>query len=66
MKMNLSSDEIAAVVKAVDIHRQALVRRLDRTDLTPQAHKDAIAEIVSLTTASTALKEAQDASLAPS
>lgn len=63
--LELNEDELAATAKAVDVHRQALVRKLGRIgDTNPAEQARTLAEIQACSSASAKIRVVDDARLA--
>lgn len=63
--LELDEAELAATAKAVDVHRQALVRKLDRIGSSDQAEKArTLEEIQACSSASSKIRSVHDAQLA--
>jgi hypothetical protein len=62
--MRLSDEALTVTVKAVDVHRAALLRRLERLDLSDELRHQAADEIAALTEAGHLLKSEQDSRVA--
>lgn len=62
---DLDDSELAATAKAVDVHRQSLVRKLQRiSDTNPAEQARTLAEIQSCSSASAKMRRVHDAQLA--
>lgn len=61
---DLPPDELAVTAKALDVHRQSLIRKLDRVGNNTNERKRTMQEITSCTNAATRFREAHDALLA--
>ena len=62
---DFTDDELAATAKAVDVHRQALVRKLERIGRSNQAERDnTLAEIRACSSASHKMRVIHDEQLA--
>lgn len=61
---DLPPDELAVTAKALDVHRQALINKLDRPGLSATERKRTMAEITSCSSAGKRFREAHDALLA--
>jgi hypothetical protein len=61
---DLPPDELAVAAKALDVHRQSLIRKLDRVGNNANERKRTLQEIASCSSAATRFREAHDAILA--
>ena len=61
---DLPPDELAVTAKALDVHRQSLIRKLDRVGNNTTERKRTLQEISSCSSAATRFREAHDALLA--
>jgi hypothetical protein len=61
---DLPPDELAVAAKALDVHRQSLIRKLDRIGNNANERKRTMQEITSCSNAAARFREAHDAQLA--
>ena len=62
--IDFGEDELAAVAKATDVHRQALVRKLQRiSDTNPSEQNRTLEEIRACSSASAKMRRVHDAQL---
>ena len=61
---DLPPDELAVTAKALDVHRQSLIRKLNRENLPANEHKRTLEEITSCSQAAKRFREAEDEYLA--
>lgn len=57
---DLPPDELAVTAKALDVHRQSLIRKLERPDLPARERKRTIDEITSCSSACKRFRAAED------
>ena len=61
---DLPPDELAVTAKALDVHRQSLIRKLDRIGNNVNERRRTMQEIESCTSAASRFREAHDVYLA--
>lgn len=58
---DLPADELAVTAKALDVHRQSLIRKLERPELPDREYKRTVEEIESCSKAAKRFRAAEDA-----